>query len=323
MNKINNLISNLNNNSIRIGVVSTDLTSNALRITNLETSNVAIWSNHRSNVIRIDNLVSGLNDNSTRIEVVSTDLTSNALRITNLETSNVAIWSNHRSNVTRIDNLVSNLNNNSTRIGVVSTDLTSNAGRITNLETSNVAIWSNHIANVTRIANLETNLNANSTRIGAVTNDLISNALRITNLEDSAVAISPTSFNTGDIVYASANDTWTTLPLSANDGYVLTADITTGLPKWKAQTGDVSNYTTDGAFTGISNIAPFSTLNIGSNVVIDDTGADVLYVNGNVYNTGSILSSTSVTCPELYTTKIFIRNTEIVAERPPRIIRLI
>jgi hypothetical protein len=76
------------------------LTSNALRITNLETSNGLIRTDLTSNALRITNL-------ETSNGLIRTDLTSNALRITNLETSN----------------------------GLIRTDLTSNALRITNLET--------------------------------------------------------------------------------------------------------------------------------------------------------------------------------------------
>jgi len=69
--------------ALRVGGVdvalSSDLDSNALRISNLETSNGYIWSN----------------------------LADNASRISNLETSNGHIWSNLADNASRISNLES------------------------------------------------------------------------------------------------------------------------------------------------------------------------------------------------------------------------
>ena len=103
------------------GPIRTDLTSNALRITNLETSSGLIRTDLTSNTLRITNL-------ETSNGLIRTDLTSNALRITNLETSNGLIRTDLTSNTLRITNL-------ETSDGLIRTDLTSNALRITNLET--------------------------------------------------------------------------------------------------------------------------------------------------------------------------------------------
>tara|TARA_B110000114_G_C15029318_1_gene372246 strand:- start:739 stop:1281 length:543 start_codon:yes stop_codon:yes gene_type:complete len=180
--------------------------------------------------------------------------------------------------------------------------MTSNALRITNLETSNGLIRTDLTSNVTRIEALEDTT-------------IISNSSGIT-----------TGFTKGDLIYASVNNQLSKLTLGTTEGHVLTANLETGLPVWKAPTGGsgtIANYSTNGGNTGISNTNPQHTLQVGSNVVVDDTGADVMYVRGNVYSSGDIRALGAMRTNELHTTKIFIRNTEIVAERPPRIITLI
>jgi len=182
----------LTSNALRItnletsnGLIRTDLTSNTLRITNLETSNGRIRTDLTSNALRITNL-------ETSSGLIRTDLTSNTLRITNLETSSGLIRTDLTSNTLRITNL-------ETSNGLIRTDLTSNALRITNLETSNGLIRTDLTSNTLRITNLETSnglirtdLTSNTLRItnletsdGLIRTDLTSNALRITNLETS------------------------------------------------------------------------------------------------------------------------------------------
>ena len=196
--------------ALRVGGVdvalSSDLDSNALRISNLETSNGYIWSNLADNASRISNLEtsnghiwSNLADNASRIsnlessntqifgdlatlsaaDIVQEDLItdlgdeidSNAARISNLETSNGYIWSNLADNVIRISNL-------ETSNGYIWSNLADNASRISNLETSNGHIWSNLADNASRISNLETSN-------GHIWSNLADNASRISNLETS------------------------------------------------------------------------------------------------------------------------------------------
>ena len=203
--------------------LSSDLTSNAARISNLEDSNVNIWSNLASNVIRISNLEasnvdiwSNLASNVARIETLETanavqealitaiegDMTSNAARIATLELANTvqellitAIETDMTSNSGRIDALEPRVTNLEYSNAGIWSNLASNVTRIENLETSNANIWSNLASNVTRIGNLETNLSDNSSRIDALTlgdvvdvGNVTSNTVQFINATTSLVA---------------------------------------------------------------------------------------------------------------------------------------
>ena len=168
------------------------------------------------------------------------------------------------------------------------------------METSNAAIWSNLSSNATRITNLETSI-------------IISNSSTIT-----------TGFSKGDLIYASLDNILSKLPISSIEGYVLTTNASSGLPEWRVPSGGgtIDNYTTNGTNTGISNTSPVHTLHVGSNVIIDDIGADVMYVRGNVYATNDIISSRNMYTNRVFTRQLFIKNTSVIAERPTRIVKL-
>jgi hypothetical protein len=102
-----------------ITVIEDDMTDNALRVTNLTTSNVDIWSNLTSNVTRIATLETSNTVQGLLITDLRTDMTSNSgrldalePRVTNLEFSNVDIWSNLAlltlNDVVNVNNATSN-----------------------------------------------------------------------------------------------------------------------------------------------------------------------------------------------------------------------
>ena len=220
------------------------------------------------------------------------------------------------------------LSDNVVRIQNLESNLVANALRITNLE-------SNLVANALRITNLESNLVANALRITNLESNLVANASRITNLETSNnllwsqtiisnSATITTGFTKGDILYASVDNQLSKLALGT-DTYVLTANVTSGLPEWQVPTGggsSLNNITENASNTGISNTSPQYTLQVGSNVVIDDIGSDVLWVGGTIYSTKDVEAFGTIRAEEMHMNKIFIRNTTIVAERPARQIRL-
>src|SRR6056300_626075 len=248
-----------------------------------------------------------LSDNVVRIQNLESNLVANALRITNLESNLIA-------NALRITNLESNLVANALRIANLESNLVANALRITNLE-------SNLVANALRITNLESNLVANALRI---TNLETSNNLLWSQTIISNSATITTGFTKGDILYASVDNQLSKLALGT-DTHVLTANVTSGLPEWQAPTGGGSsfnNITENASNTGISNTSPQYTLQVGSNVVIDDIGSDVLWVGGTIYSTKDVEAFGTIRAEEMHMNKIFIRNTTIVAERPARQIRL-
>jgi predicted acyltransferase (DUF342 family) len=206
--------------------------------------------------------------------------------------------------------------------------MSDNVVRIQNLE-------SNLVANALRITNLESNLVANALRITNLESNLVANASRITNLETSNnllwsqtiisnSATITTGFTKGDILYASVDNQLSKLALGTAT-HVLTVNGTSGLPEWQVPTGGGSsfnNITENASNTGISNTSPQYTLQVGSNVVIDDIGSDVLWVGGTIYSTKDVEAFGTIRAEEMHMNKIFIRNTTIVAERPARQIRL-
>jgi len=169
--------------------LSADMTSNALRITNIVSVNdtqTGLISGLRTDVTT---LTTANTVQASLITGIKTDMTSNALRITNLVTSNVDIWSNLESNVLRIETLEDANTVQGVLIADLTTDMTSNALRITNLVTSNVDIWSNLESNVLRIETLEDANTVQGVLIADLTTDMTSNALRVTNLVTSNVDI--------------------------------------------------------------------------------------------------------------------------------------
>jgi hypothetical protein len=69
---------------------------------------------------------------------------------------------------------------------------------------------------------------------------------------------------------------------------------------------------------GIGNTAALTnqTLQVGSNVSISDTGADKLSVTGNVYVSRNLTVADDINANEVHARKFFVKNVEVVAERP-------
>ena len=121
-----------------------DATSNVTRIANLEASNVDIWSNLYSNVIRIETLEDANTVQAGLITTLTNDLSDNAARITTLEDANTVqaglittLTNDLSDNAGRITTLE---DANTVQAGLITTltnDLSDNAGRITTLEDAN------------------------------------------------------------------------------------------------------------------------------------------------------------------------------------------
>jgi hypothetical protein len=91
--------------------------------------------------------------------------------------------------------------------------------------------------------------------------------------------------------------------------------------------GGLSNLTSGSQWTG-TNTVHFTgnvgigtsdvskTLSVGSNVSIDDTGADKLAVTGNVYVSRNLTVADDIDVNRVHARNIFIKNVEVVAERP-------
>ena len=284
------LETDLIDNVSRISVLETDLTSNASRVGVLETDLA-------SNASRVGVLETDLASNASRIGVVETDLASNALRIGVVETDLA-------SNASRIGVVETDLASNALRIGVVETDLASNASRISVVETDLAS-------NALRIGVLETDLTSNASRIGVVETDLASNALRIgvleTDLTSNASRIGVLEQQNLDDIANIGNVISNTVLFTNTDiGIVATGNIhanyfkgdgssLTGIATTLQSVSDFGNTTSNTIqFTntntslitlgsvGIANISPQYDLHVGSNLWVDDTGSNVLTVDGNI-----------------------------------------
>ena len=276
--------------------LSADLSDNASRISNLETSNDYIWSN--ISILENANTVQG-----DLITDLRTDLSGNTSRISSLEDANnvqsgliTNLTTDLSSNASRISILESANNVQSGLITNLTTDLSSNASRISILESAN---------NVQSglITNLRTDVNANDGRL-----DLLEP--RVTNLETSNAHIwSNLQSLTFDDVVNVNNATSNTVQFT-NTGTSLIASGTveaaifkgsgaqlTNIPP-SAITGTLSQWS-DGANNdvyiasnvGIGNVHTLTsnTLQVGANLYVRDAGANVLTVHGNVVSTGKFL----------------------------------
>ena len=137
---------------------------------------VALSSDLTSNASRVTSLESSVTTNASDITALETDMTSNASRVTSLESSVTtnasgitALETDMTSNASRVTSLESSVTTNASDITSLETDMTSNASRVTSLRTDMTS-------NVTRIGDLEDNvIISNSSQItsGFVKGDII------------------------------------------------------------------------------------------------------------------------------------------------------
>ena len=179
-------------------------------------------------------------------------------------------------------------------------------------------------SNTLRINNLEFANTVQEGLIDDLTSNLGSNVSRIESLESNALMTSSSTLGTiqsGDLLYGAATDSLSRLNIGSS-GTVLTSDGTN--PVWvTASSGGTTQWT--GTTTlhfngpvGIGNTTPLTTqtLQIGSNVSINDTGADKLSVTGDVYVSKNLTVADDINANEVHARKFFVKNVEVVAERP-------
>ena len=119
--------------------LSSDMTSNASRVTSLEGSVgtnasgiTTLVNNLSSNASRVTSLEGSVGTNASGITALETDMTSNASRVTSLESS-------VGTNTSGITTLVNNLSSNASRVTSLEGSVNTNTSDITNLE-NNVII---------------------------------------------------------------------------------------------------------------------------------------------------------------------------------------
>ena len=197
------------------------------------------------------------------------------------------------------------------------------------VELSGVALKSDLTDNVIRISNLELANGVQASLITDITADLSSNVARIASLESNALMTSSSNLGTiqsGDLLYGAGTDSLSRLNIGSS-GTVLTVD-NTGIPSWQAPTaagGTLWNddagkiYYTSGP-VGIANTEPLTTqtLQIGSNVAIEDTKDDKLSITGNVYVSRALRAIDLLESYEVRANFFTVKNIDIRAERPRR-----
>ena len=247
-------------------------------------------------------LETDLIDNVSRITVLETDLTSNASRVGVLETDLA-------SNASRISVLELQDLDDIVNIG----NVTSNTIQLTNADVGLVAtgnIQANYfIGDGSNLTGIATTLQSVSD-FGNTT----SNTIQFTNTDTSLITL-------GSVGIANTNPTCD-LAIGSNvcfddtssniltiDGNILAQRITLGsiqiasiyALEYVTQTGNTTSNTIEftnestglvtSANVGVANANPIHTLDVGSNLWVDDVGSNVLYVNGNVHVAGAQLTT--------------------------------
>ena len=247
------------------GTSSADVT----RITNLEYSNIGIWSNLASNVERIEDL------ETSNVDIWS-NLASNVVRIVDLETSNVDIWSNLASNVVRIVDLENN--------GIIS-----NSSTITSISQGDIVYAS-------------TDSTLQTLAVGANGEVLkVASGVPTWATESGGSGGQWAIVNTNDIHYSSGNvgigtnNPGAELHISGTGAVIVPngttaerpATVVNGMMRYNSTTGFMEAYTAQGwgGLSGdqsstISGISPAS-------VLLANTGTQVFTVTGGGFTTGS------------------------------------
>lgn len=181
-------------------------------------------------------------------------------------------------------------------------------------------------SNTLRINDLELANTVQEGLIDDLTSNLGSNVSRIESLESNALMTSSSTLGTiqsGDLLYGAATDSLSRLNIGSS-GTVLTSDGTN--PVWvTASSGGTTQWTGtttlhfDGP-VGIGNTTPLTTqtLQVGSNVSINDTESDKLAVTGNVHVSRSLTAIDLMQSYEVRANFFTVKNIDIRAERPRR-----
>ena len=220
--------------------LSTDMTSNAARVSSLESSVTtntgditSLETDMTSNAARVSSLETDMTSNASRITITETDITSNAARVSSLEssvttnTSDItSLETNMTSNASRVSSLETDMTSNASRITTTETDMTSNAARVSSLESSVTT-------NTSDITSLETDMTSNASRISSLETDMTSNASRVSSLESETQPVGRggtgntfSSASKSDLLVGTSGGTFATLsiPSSSASGKILKID---------------------------------------------------------------------------------------------------
>ena len=240
-----------------------------------------------SNASRISVLETDLSSNASRVGVLETDLSSNASRISVLEQqglSDIVDIGNVSSNTIQLTNadvgLVATGNVEAARFIGDGSYLTGISTATSNLEgvmlNGNVTAQTLHIQNVVSLTTTGNVGIANTNPMcdlavgsNVCVNDISSNILTVDgNILAHQLTLDSIRITSGQsLQYVTdyGNTTSNTVQFtSTTTGFVTTANV------------------------GIANSSPIHTLDVGSNLWVEDTGSNVLYVNGNIHATDAL-----------------------------------
>jgi hypothetical protein len=309
------LETDLASNAGRVGVLETDLASNAIRVDVLETDLA-------SNASRVGVLETDLASNASRIDVVEQqglsaivnigNVSSNTIQLTN---SNVGLKASGNVEAARFIGDGSHLTGLVTTLQDVADNgnVSSNTIQLTNSNVGLVATGNieagyfkgdgSELTGISTVSNLEgivLNGNVTSQTIH------IQNTVSLTTTGNVGIA------NTNPMCDLAVGSNLCVNDISSNvltvDGNILAHQITLDsiqiasvyALEYVTMTGNTTSNTVEftnsatglvtTANVGVANSNPIHTLDVGSNLWVDDTGSNVLYMTGNVHAAGSQLT---------------------------------
>ncbi len=285
--RVSVLETDLASNASRVGVLETDLASNVSRISVLEqrdlddivnignsTSNTILLTNTDVGLVATGNIQanyfigdgSNLTGIATTLQSVSDfgNTTSNTILLTNTDVGLVATG-NIQANYFIGDG--SNLTGIATTLQSVSDfgNTTSNTIQFTNTDTSLITLGSVGIANTNPTCDLAIGSNVcfddTSSNILTIDGNILAHRITLDSIQIASIYALEYVTQTG-------NTTSNTIEFTnESTGLVTSANV------------------------GVANANPIHTLDVGSNLWVDDVGSNVLYVDGNVYVAGAQLTT--------------------------------
>jgi hypothetical protein len=195
------------------------------------------------------------------------------------------------------------------------------------------ALSSDLNSNVMRISSLEQSVSSNSHRVNILEQsssdmeiDITSNSSRISDLESATIISNSVSINSGflagDLIYASANNTLDRFSIGGANQVLKAVN---GFPSWQPEL--IKDWSSDGdklyytkGPVGISNVNELTnqTLQIGSNVVINDSDINTVLVSGNIYVSKNLNVIDEISCNKITAAEDLIIKRIVIEANPPR-----
>lgn len=195
------------------------------------------------------------------------------------------------------------------------------------------ALSSDLNSNVMRISSLEQSVSSNSHRVNILEQstsnmeiDITSNSSRISDLESATIISNSVSINSGflagDLIYASANNTLNRFSIGGANQVLKAVN---GFPSWQPEL--IKDWSSDGdklyytkGPVGISNVNELTnqTLQIGSNVVINDSDINTVLVSGNIYVSKNLNVIDEISCNKITAAEDLIIKRIVIEANPPR-----